>query len=218
MNMIYVYQKTDNIYIVTEKKLNGNGTIPILTLMWDGFSFNNIRPWKHLNNTRHNYYKPEVLNYFKLHEQDESTPQEESLEFVYRDQVEVIFEKYIKVLELFRSLDLIKEIPSIKYSHNIIYSCDVKNYLNDVLGNKQLALCDDFLNIEEYKKIIIQELSKQYSEEDKIKYLENKNVDNDIYQFLPPWLKVSYQVFGEGHKTIKRRKIPEIEYNENDHI
>lgn len=209
--MIYVYQKTDNIYIVTEEKING--TAPILVLMWNKVPYNNIRPWIYLKYNSPNYYKQPVLDYFKLYLNEKEAPQEELLQPVSKDQVEEIFKEYIKILKLFKSLELIITIPEINYSHLIIYQCDIKNYLEDILGGKILEKCDDFLNLENHKKDIIKKIGDLRSEDAIIKYLEDKEVDNDVYQYLPPWLKVSYQIFGEGHKTIKRKSIPEIEYD-----
>ena len=209
--MIYVYQKTNDIYIVTEEKIEG--TTPVLVLTWNKIPYNNIRPWIYLKYNSPNYYKPPVLDYFKLHIQESEAPQEESLQFVYKDQVEDIFEEYTEVLKLFKSLELIITIPAIKYNHIITYQCDIKNYLEDILGKKVLEKCDDFLSLESHKKDIIKKIRDLRSEDSIIKYLEDKEVDNDVYQYLPPWLKVSYQVFGEGHKTIKRKSIPKIEYD-----
>lgn len=214
--MIYVYRETEDRYIITDTKKEE--VCPVLVLRWESLSPNNIRPWKYLKNTRKNYYKPKVLDYLISHESEEIQPPEEQLIFVYRDQVESVFKDYTETLELFKSLELIKEIPTLKYNTTIKYSCDIKNYLEDELGGKLLSMCDDFMEAEDYKKKIIQNLGKLKTEEDKIKYLENKEIDNDIYQFLPPWLKVSYQVLGEGHKTIKREYTPGIEYDRSDQI
>ena len=214
--MIYVYQESNDKYIITEEKLENN-TIPILVLRWTTLPINNIRPWKYLKYNRKNYYKPGVLDYLKSHLSEE-TPQEETLSFIYKNQVEEEFKKYTEILGLFKSLGLIKNIPALNYNHVIIYSCDIKNYLEDILGKDLIEKCEEFIRLEKYKRDIIINLGKLRTDDEKIKYLENNEVDNDIYQFLPPWLKVSYQVIGEGQKTIKRKKIPNIEYNESGRI
>ena len=212
--MIYVYQEAENKYQVTEEKLEG--TAPVLVLRWSELPKNNIRPWKHLRNTRKDYYKSGVLDYLRSHESSEEAPTEEVLTFVYKDEVESVLSDYKCILELFKGLELIEKIPSLVYNRNIVYGCDIKNYLEDVLGKDLLTRCDDFMEMDRHKKDIIQGLVGIKTDEEKIKYLENKEVDNYVYQFLPPWLKVSYQVLGEGHKTIRRSYIPSIEYNSSE--
>lgn len=215
--MIYVYKDSKNRYIVSETPIKD---LPVsLIFPWDSLPAENIRPWKYLG-LGTDLYKPEIiLEYFEKWKDSKTTPPAEKRIYIYKKEVEEILAGYKKILNLLHSLELIDK-PNINlgYKRFMIYDCDIKNYLEDTFGKYTINLCEKYKSLGEEKKKNLRILARIQGRENKLDYLRTLEIDIELFTFLPPWFKSSYQVFGGQDRIIRNQNTETIEYTETDRI
>lgn len=213
--MVYIYKDGKGRFIVSENPIPD---LPIsLIFSWNSLPSENIRPWKILGISA-DLYKPGLLNYLEKWKESETAPPKETLNYVYRKEVDLILGEYKEILNLLVDLNLISQWPELKYKRFIVFECDIRNYLEDILGNYILGLVDKYKNLGNEKKKLLQKLSKIQGRENKLDFLKDQDIDLDIFTFLPPWFKSSYQVFGQQDRIVRNSGIEETEYHGQDRI
>ena len=213
--MIYIYKDDKNRYIITETPREDLQVS--LIFPWDSLPAENIRPWKCLG-LGTDLYKPGILGYFEKWKDSKTTPPAEKQSYVYRKEVEEILAGYKKTLTLLHNLELIDEPGQLKYRKFMVYECDIKNYLEDVFGKYTMDLCEKYNGLGEEKKKVLKILARIQGRENRLDYLKDQEIDIDLFTFLPPWFKSSYQVFGQLDRIVRNQNIETIEYQEETRI
>lgn len=213
--MVYIYKDDKDRVIVSTSSIPD---LPLILIFpWDFLPVENIRPWKILGIST-DLYKPGILEYLEKWKDSDTPPQKETLTYIYRDGANNIFHEYKKILDLLYSLELIEKPDELSFKRFIVYECDIKNYMRDVLGNYTVDLLDKYCGLSQDKKDILITFSKINNRENKFEYLKNQEIDLDLFTFLPPWFKASYQIFGQQERIVRNQNIGNIEYNGQDRI
>lgn len=210
--MIYIYLNKEDKCIISEKKIeNKYKLIKLFHWEFDTLPISNIRPWKILG-TSDSLYNSSVLDYLNTLEEP---PKEKHLNYVYKKDVDKIFDEYSNILDTFINLNLIPNNKwDLKFKKYIVYDCDVENYLTTILNKDILSLCNTFIDLDRRKKDIILKLSTLRTRENQLNFINTIDIDLDIFQFLPPWFKINSQVFLERERTIKNVDVLVPEFKE----
>ena len=111
----------------------------------------------------------------------------------------------------------LKQLVDNKQYEQIKYTPDVSNYVSILFGEVEMNLATDWINLEAFQKLLINDFYNKPTRESKLEYMKETILTKDdpetYYEFLPEWFKLNIHVFGLEKLDSNKERIEHIEWN-----
>ena len=202
--MIRIIRKNKFLYIFGEPRNKFDLENSQLLYTFDDLNYdekliNNLRPYKYLGSSENNIYKLELLDHlpFALYEKYKPNP-------IDKIKVEKLLKEILETGNLLEFKSSEAKIPE------IIYTCDVWNYVKDIYGVKNSSIIENFIGLGSSEKELVKKIYRVPGNLKKLEIARNSNWET-IFEFLPSSIQENLMFFGSEQRVLgKSAEIPEF--------